>query len=178
MSQAIDGLNVLLSMTYGSGNYESTAEVDSDGNFSVQMTLPNFQPINPTTVLTTTLLNTPGLSQSVPNSDATATVDTKRPTALFDLVNYPDSSLTVLETDKLDEVLVTITIVEEIGMIYGPLQVSWVFERNGQPISGTESNGEISWLSSNDGRHVYQGELDFTPVSNFNIICSWQLLLC
>ena len=170
MSQAIDGLNVLLSMTYGSGNYESTAEVDSDGNFSVQMTLPNFQPINPTTVLTTTLLNTPGLSQSVPNSDATATVDTKRPTALFDLVNYPDSSLTVLETDKLDEVLVTITIVEEIGMVYGPLQVSWVFERNGQPISGTESNGEISWLSSNDGRHVYQGELDFTPVSNFNII--------
>ena len=162
-------LTVVLSMVYGSGNYESLSPVDESGNFTVEMSLPNFQPIEPTTVLTTSLIGTPGSSYSVSNSDATATVDTKPPTALFNVEKYPDSSLTVIETDSMNSVTVTITINEEIGMNYGPLQVSWAFQRNGQIIPGTEEIGEIPWYSSTEGVHVYQGEIDFRPTLEFNI---------
>jgi hypothetical protein len=68
----------------------------------------------------------------------------------------------------MSSVLVTITINEEIGMNYGPLYVSWVFQRNGQDMPGTEENGEIPWYSSTEGVHVYQGEIDFSPSANFN----------
>ena len=40
-------------------------------------------------------------------------------------------------------------------MNLGPLHVSWVFERNGQPVIGTESSGSYQ-LSSNQGAHVYK----------------------
>ena len=169
LAEAPEGLTVMLSMLYGSGTYQSTSEANQNGNFTVEMALPTFQPVVPTTVLTTSLLNTPGLSHSVDNSDASATVDTKSPTALFDIDQYPDSSLTVIETDSMESVLVTVTILEEIGMNYGPLQVSWVFQRNGEVVIGTEASGELPWYSSEDGVHVYQGELDFRPVLEFNI---------
>ena len=39
----------------------------------------------------------------------------KPPTALFNVEAYPDSSLTVIETNNMDSVTVTITIMEEIG---------------------------------------------------------------
>ena len=121
----------------GSGNYESLGAVDANGNFTVEMTLPNFQPIEPTTVLTTSLIGVPGNAHSVEDSQASVTVDTKPPTALFNVEAYPDSSLTVIETNNMDSVTVTITIMEEIGMNFGPLQVSWAFQRNGQIIPGT-----------------------------------------
>ncbi len=167
--EAEEGIAVRISMVYGSGIYESTAAVSQNGNFSVEMSLPDFQPLVPTTALTLSLFNTPGESHSVENSEASATVDTKSPTALFNVEEYPDSSLTVIETDTMDEVMVTVTILEEIGMNYGPLQVSWVFQRNGEYVVGTESSGELPWLSSNDGKHVYQGMLDFTPELEFNL---------
>ena len=170
MVGAEEGLTVQLSLSYGSGTYESTAGVFQDGNFSVEMTLPNFQPLTPTTLITTSILNTPGQSYSVEYSEAKATVDTKNPSVLFDVNEYPDSSLTIIETNSMDEVTVTLTILEEIGMSYGPLQVSWQFLRNGEPVVGTESSGEIPWISSKDGKHVYQGELDFTPELQFNIL--------
>jgi hypothetical protein len=91
------------------------------------------------------------------------TVDTASPTALFNLADYPDSSLTIIETHEIDSIPVTVTIVEDIGLVAGPLQVSWEFRRDGQLIAGTESTGELSWISSNDGKHVYQAQLDFTP---------------
>ena len=74
-----------ISMVYGSGIYESTAAVSQNGNFSVEMSLPDFQPLVPTTALTLSLFNTPGESHSVENSEASATVDTKSPTALFNV---------------------------------------------------------------------------------------------
>ena len=51
-----------------------------------------------------------------------------------------DSSLTVIETDTMDEVMVTVTILEEIGMNYGPLQVSGVSEKR-RICCSTESSG-------------------------------------
>jgi len=169
IAEVTPDLTVKLSMVYGSGNYESLGEVDESGNFTVEMTLPNFQPINPTTTLTTSLIGTPGSSYSVSNSDASATIDTKSPTALFDVEQYPDSSLTVIETNSMKSVPVTITINEEIGMNYGPLQVSWAFQRNGQLVPGSEDNGEIPWYSSTEGVHVYKGDIDFSPSAEFNI---------
>ena len=169
ISEVTPDLTVMLSMVYGSGNYEALGAVDSSGNFTVEMVLPNFQPVDPITMLTTTLIGTPGSSHSVASTDASATVDTKSPTALFNVEKYPDSSLTVIETDSMDSVMVTITINEEIGMNYGPLQVSWAFQRNGQIIPGTEENGEIPWFSSTEGAAVYQGEIDFSPSLVFNI---------
>ena len=162
-------LTVVLSMLYGSGNYEAQSPVEPSGNFTVEMSLPNFQPVEPTTVLTTSLIGTPGSSLSASNSDATATVDTKAPTALFNVDEYPDSSLTVIETDSLGAIPVTITINEEIGMNYGPLQVSWAFQRNGQIITGTEESGEVPWYSGTEGIQVYRGEIDFRPSLEFNI---------
>ena len=169
ISEVNQDLTAVLSMTYGSGNYESLGAVDANGNFTVEMTLPNFQPIEPTTVLTTSLIGVPGNAHSVEDSQASVTVDTKPPTALFNVEAYPDSSLTVIETNNMDSVTVTITIMEEIGMNFGPLQVSWAFQRNGQIIPGTEDSGEVPWFSSVEGVHVYRGELDFSPSLEFEI---------
>jgi len=160
---------VLLSMTYGSGTYESTADVMLDGNFSIEMTLPDFQPIEPTTTLSTSILNTPGNSHSVENTDASVTVDTQPPTVLFNVEQFPDSSLTVIESDSLDDVKVTVTILEAIGLNYGPLQVSWEYQRNGQPVADTQDSGELAWVSSTDDRHIFQGQLDFRPNQGFSV---------
>ena len=156
-------LTVQVTMVYGTENRVSYAEVQSNATFTATMILPERPPLNPTMTVTTSLLNTPGGSSSVDNSDASVTVDTASPTALFNLADYPDSSLTIIETHEIDSIPVTVTIVEDIGLIAGPLQVSWEFRRDGQLISGTESTGELSWISSNDGKHVYQGQLDFSP---------------
>ena len=74
ISEVNQDLTAVLSMTYGSGNYESLAAVDANGNFTVEMTLPNFQPIEPTTVLTTSLIGVPGNAHSVEDSQASVTV--------------------------------------------------------------------------------------------------------
>ena len=42
-------------------------------------------------------------------------------------------------------------------MNFGPLQVSWAFQKNGQIIPGTEDSGEVPWFSSVEGVHVYRG---------------------
>ena len=156
-------LTVQFTMVYGTENRVSYAEVQSNGTFTASMLLPERPPLDPTMTLTTSLLNTPGESTSVDNSDASLTVDTASPTALFNVAEYPDSSLTIIETHEIDDIPVTVTIIEGIGMIDGPLQVSWEFHRDGQLIAGTESTGELSWISSSDGKHVYQGQMDFSP---------------
>ena len=156
-------LTVQIAMVYGTENRVSYAEVQSNGSFTASMLLPERPPLNPTMTLTTSLLNTPGESTSVDNSDASLTVDTASPTALFNVAEYPDSSLTIIETHEIDDIPVTVTILEEIGMIDGPLQVSWEFQRGGQLIAGTESTGELSWISSSDGKHVYRSQMDFSP---------------
>ena len=49
-------------------------------------------------------------------------------------------------------------------MFDGPLEVSWEMVRNEQPVLGTENSGSLPLISSDeDGRHIYQGQLDFTP---------------
>ena len=164
LAETTTDLAVSLSVQYGGGTYESSALVDSEGNFTIVMTLPDFPPVEPEMALTTSIINGPGNSHSIDNDEASVTVDTTPPTALFNLNDFPDSSLTVIETHTMDSVTVTITIMEEIGMFDGPLGVSWEMVRNEQPVLGTENSGSLPLISSDeDGRHIYQGQLDFTP---------------
>ena len=103
-----------LSVQYGGGTYESSASVDYEGNFTIVMTLPDFPPVEPEMALTTSIINGPGNSHSIDNDEASVTVDTTPPTALFNLNDFPDSSLTVIETHTMDSVTVTVTIMEKI----------------------------------------------------------------
>ena len=156
-------LSVQLSMIYGTENRLAYSEVLTNGSFEISMILPSRPPLDPTMTLTTSLIGTPGASVAIENSEASVTVDTSPPTALFNLDAFPDSSLTLIETNLIGDIPVTVTIVEAIGMVDGPLQVSWEYSRGGQVIAGTESSGELAWISSSDGKHIYQGQLDFTP---------------
>jgi len=161
-------LSVRLSMIYGTENREAFAGVQSNASFVVSMVLPDRPPSNPTMGLTLSLLNMPGSTYSTENSDISITVDAASPTALFNLVDFPDSSLTVIETHEIAQIPVTVTIIEKIGMLDGPLEVAWEFRRSGQTIPGTESSGEISWISSEEvgttqRKHIYQDQIDFTP---------------
>ena len=112
---------------------------------------------------TTTVLNVPGLGTTSSNTDGKVTVDSRSPTVLFDQMSYPDSSLTVLESDLLEEVLVSLTIVDEIGMPDEDLEVAWIYLRDNQPVAGTEATGTLGLLLGEEGSQVFQGRLDFTP---------------
>ena len=60
--------------------------------------------------------------------------------------------------------LVTISIIDEIGMMEGPLEVSWEFRRGGQKIIGTSDSGVLPFISSSEGISIYQGRIDFTSL--------------
>ena len=174
-----DDLEVEMKIVYGTQEIKSIAEVNDDGTWAASMTLPMRVPLNPTMGLATSILNLPGQGVSAINEDAQVTVDSISPTVLFDQTNYPDSSLTTLESDLLEEVLVTVTIVDEIGMSDDDLQVAWVFLRNNLPVAGTEDTGGLPLIIDDDGRDIFQGKLDFTPaldgfdVTNGDRILFW-----
>ena len=158
-----DDLQMEMTLIYGTEVISSVADVNEDGTWFTTMTLPMRAPFSPTMDLTTAVLNVPGVGTSTSNTDGKVTVDSKSPTILFDQMNYPDSSLTVLESDLLEDVLVSITIVDEIGLPDEDLQVAWIFLRSNQPVAGTEDTGSLQMLLDEDGRDVFQGRLDFTP---------------
>ena len=163
LTEIPDDLEMQMQIIYGTQEIDSVADVGDDGTWAASLTLPMRVPLHPTMGLTTTVLNVPGEGSSGSNSDAQVTVDSKSPTVLFDQTNYPDSSLTVLESDLLEEVLVTVTIVDEIGLPDEDLQVAWVFLRNNLPVAGTEDSGGLAMLIDDEGRDIFQGKLDFTP---------------
>jgi len=158
-----DELQTQVSLVYGAEVLVDDADVLSNGSFTGSLVLPSRSPLHPTMSVNTEVLGLPGLAYSVTNSDASVTVDSNSPTAIFNQDSYPDSSLSIIETDVMDYVLVTITIDDSIGMPEGPLQISWEFRRGGQKITGTSASGEIPLLLSYDGSAVYQGRIDFTP---------------
>ncbi len=158
-----DDLQVEMTLVYGTEVISSLADVSEEGTWYTTMTLPMRAPFSPTMDVTTTVLNVPGFGTTSTNTDGKVTVDSKSPTVLFDQMNYPDSSLTVLESDLLEEVLVSLTIVDEIGMPDEDLEVAWIFLRDNQPVAGTEDTGSLRMLFSEDGRDIFQGSLDFTP---------------
>ena len=159
-----DDLQVEMTLIYGTQELSSIADVSNDGQWYATMTLPGIPPYNPTMNVTTTVLNVPGSGTTSTNINGKITVDSKSPTVLFDQINYPDSSLTVLESDLLEEVLVSLIIVDEIGMPDSDLEVAWVYLRDNQMVAGTEDTGTLALLLSEEGREVFQGKLDLTPM--------------
>ena len=165
-----DDLIVEAMVVYGTQEVVVNSGVESDGSFSVSMVLPARVPLNPTMPVQTDVLNVRGEGSSISNSDVSVTVDSKSPTALFDQVAYPDSSLTIIESDLVDDVTVTITMNDEIGMQdENTLQVAWYYLRGGIQVAGTEDTGELQLISEGDGSAIYQAHLDFTPLNQMKI---------
>ena len=162
-------LKVEIEVIYGTQEIEMIVDVDPEGRFSGSMILPSRVPLNPEMTVSTQVLNVPGSGSSVQNTDASVTVDSKPPQALFDIIDYPDSSLTLLDSDLLGDVTVTVTMVDEIGMMDGPLQVSWVFVRSNNAIAGTEDSGELTMIIDGDTNDVYQSSLDLNPKNDMRI---------
>lgn len=162
-------LAVLVSLIYGSESVESHAPVSDNGSFEVIVKLPNRVPSEPKMTITTSIVNLQGQALSIPNSESSVTVDSRRPTAVFDVVNFPDSSLQFIETNSITEIPVTIKIIDELGMNEGPLLVSWQITRGGEIIPGTLATGGLPYLSSEGQTHFYQGELDFSPPADIEL---------
>ena len=164
-----EDLKVEYTVIYGTQEIQVATDVNEDGSFDTSMILPSRVPLNPTMAVSTEVLNMPGSGVSGINSDATVTVDTKSPSVLFDQSTYPDSSLVLLESDLINDVLVTITMVDEIGMIDGPLDVSWVVLRSGAAVAGSENTGQLIMIDEGDSRDIYQSRLDLTPMNGMAI---------
>ena len=164
-----DDLQAEVEVIYGSTETNVIVDINPDGTFSGSLLLPSRVPLDPEMVVSTKVLNIPGLGSSVTNSDYSIVVDSKAPQALFNLAEYPDSSLTILDSDLLGEVTVTVTMVDEIGMTDGPLQVSWVYVRANNPVPGTETTGELSMIIDGDSEDVYQSILDMNPVNGDDV---------
>ena len=143
-------------------------DVADDGTWAASMSLPMRRPQYHTMDLRTTVLNVPGHGSSAHDTEAQVTVDSAPPVVLFDATVHPDSSLAMLASDRLAGVLVTVTIIDDIGMPEDDLQVAWVFLRDGLRVAGTEANGALPLLmvdeSGENRRDVFRGRLDLTPV--------------
>ena len=164
-----EDLQVEIEVVYGTQEIDIVVDVEADGTFSGSMVLPSRVPLNPEMAVTTTVLNVPGLGSSGVNSDASVVVDSKSPQVLFNIAEYPDSSLTILDSDMLDDVTVTVTMVDEIGMVDGPLQVALVYVRDNGPVAGTETTGELMMITDGDTNDVYQAILDLNPLNSMTI---------
>ena len=168
-SEIPNDLQVEIEVIYGTQEIDLVVDVGQDGRFLGSMILPSRVPLNPEMPVSTTVLNVPGGGSSIPNTDISVTVDSKSPQALFNLADYPDSSLTLLDSDLLGDVTVTVTMVDEIGMMDGPLQVSWVFVRSNNAIAGTEDSGELTMIIDGDMNDIYQSSLDLNPLNDMRI---------
>ena len=177
LSSVDEATEVKVSIIYGTEERSSLSSISSNGSFEASVMLPSRAPLNPTMPIFTEVINIQGLGTSVTNSDTYLTVDSGSPSALFNQDIYPDSSFTIIGTDVMDEALVTISILDEIGMEEGPLQISWEFRRGGQKITGTGDSGILSYISSNDGVTIYQSRVDFTPLIDITFQVGDQIAL-
>ncbi|MFL2958754.1 MAG: hypothetical protein ACJZ5P_01705 [Candidatus Thalassarchaeaceae archaeon] len=170
-----EDLRVEATVIYGSQEVSSDTELAEDSTFTITVTLPDRVPLDPTMAVSLTVLNVPGLGGSTTNSEYSIVVDSRAPTALFDQLQYPDSSLTIIESDLVDDVKVTVIMNDQIGMQDGPLQVSWVYMRGNSPVTGSEDSGELLLIlegdrsSSSEWSDVYQSRLDLTPANGMAI---------
>jgi hypothetical protein len=162
-------LKVEVEVIYGTQQVDTEVFVNPDGTFTGSLVLPARVPLNPEMEVTTSVLNVPGVGSMVSNSDMSVIVDSKSPQVLFNILEYPDSSLTLLDSDMMSQVQVTVTMVDEIGMDDGPLQVSWVYVRDNAPVPGTEDSGELPLITDGDFNDVYQFTLDLMPKNGMEL---------
>ena len=144
---------------YGSERVSSVASIGPAGHWAVELTLPDRPPVYPVMEIGTSVIDPPGAGGSLGNNDISITVDSAAPTILFDQTAYPDSSLSVEESDELDRVKITLQINDAVGMQQGDLEVAWVFKRGGDVISQV-SFGSIPLIADQPQFDIYQGEVD------------------
>jgi hypothetical protein len=159
-----ENLQVEIQITYGSTDLSSFADVGDDGSWYTIMVLPMRQPLNPTMEISINLLNMPGVGVSLENTDYSITVDSNSPRV--DWLYEPSTSLSVLESDRLTAVVVSICIDDEIGLSEADgLDVYWFIMRDGLLVSGTEKQATLPYLTthSDDNGQVFEDELDFSP---------------
>ena len=70
----------------------------------------------------------------------------------------------MLESDLLEEVMVSLTIKDEIGMPDSDLEVAWVYLRDNQPVAGTEDTGAIGLLLIEEGSQMSKENLTFHQI--------------
>ena len=155
------GTMVDVSFVYGSTRVSTQATVGDAGSWDVELSLPDRPPVYPIMDITTTIIDLPGSSGAIDNNDISINVDSAPPTILFDQTAYPDSSLSVEESDLLNRVKVTLQINDAVGMQSGDLQVAWVFKRGGSVISPI-SLGTLPLVTDQTQLDIYNGELDMT----------------
>ena len=152
--------------TYGSEEIISSTNILQNASFYIPVSLPNRPPVIPEMPIKLSLFNSPGNSPSLENYEVSIIVDAINPTALFDVILYPKSSLQVIDSNDLSSIPVTITITENMGMKDGPLQVTWELERNNQAVPDTKSFAELILVSSSDGKLVYSQSVDFSSIES------------
>ena len=101
-----------MQITYGTQVISSLADVDDDGSWYSTMVLPMRQPLTPTMGITTNVLNIPGEGKSSDNIDLSIIVDSNPPRVDW----LYDTSLSILDSDRLIGVDVAICIDDEIGI--------------------------------------------------------------
>ena len=157
-----ENLQVEMEITYGTQVITSLADVDDTGSWYSTMVLPMRQPLTATMGISTNVLNIPGVGQSLENTDLSVIVDSNPPRVDW----LYDSSLSVLDSDRLIGVDVAICIDDEIGISETDgLDVYWYILRGGLLVSGTEGYANLPFVtthSADDGQ-VFQDELDFQP---------------
>ena len=157
-----ENLQVEMQITYGTQVISSLADVDDVGSWYSTMVLPMRQPLTPTMGISIDVLNIPGEGQSLENTDLSIIVDSNPPRVDW----LYDSSLSVLDSDRLIGVDVAICIDDEIGISEADgLDVYWYILRGGLLVSGTEGYANLPFLitHSADNGQVFQDELDFRP---------------
>ena len=155
--------------TYGSEEIISTTNILQNATFNATVSLPNRPPVTPEMTIKLSLFNSPGIAPSLENYDISIIVAAVNPTALFDVIHYPTSSLQVIDSNDLNSIPITITITENLGMDDGSLQVAWELERNNQPVPDTKTFAELNLVSSSDGKLVYSESLDFSSIESIFI---------
>ena len=160
---------VEVSFIYGSERVSEASSLGQDGTWTVDLTLPDRPPVYPIMDVITNIVNAPGSAISSENTGTSITVDSSAPTILFDQTAYPDSSLSVEESDRLNRVKVTLQISDSVGMQQGDLEVAWIFKRGNDPL-GAEGSGSIPLILDQEQFDVYQGELDMGYLVNTKLV--------
>ena len=152
--------------TYGGTEIISSTNILQNATFIATVSLPPRPPLLSEMPIKLSLFDSPGLSYSLENSEYSIIVDTISPSAVFNPDQYPESSLQVIDSNDLDSIPVTVTIIENLGMKDGPLQVAWELERNNQPVQDTKTFTELNLVSVADGKLIYSDNLDFSSIES------------
>jgi len=164
------GLQVQLATPIIQPSETFNINVNEDGTWAATLTTP-YQISEEIIHVSTNLTNLPMGMVSVENLDATFQIDSELPTVDFSSSYFANESLNFLNSDSLNNVTVSIEIFDDIGIIEGDIQVSWLYLRGNQPVVGTQDFGNLSRLTPPFfGIELYSGKLDFSPkIDDFSL---------